>query len=165
MVSFYRDFLGMKVTKTSSQGTFFSSDPYGSDHEIALLKGRPDGDDPHLIQQISMRVETLADLHDFHERIQLAGYTPERVLSHASAIGCYFPDPEGNNTEVFWRTGYTSWMMVSIPIDIDRPDDEILADVRRHWEITRTVELGEPPDPATQEAVKQLLVAQRAAAG
>ncbi|TAK68253.1 MAG: hypothetical protein EPO13_11930 [Actinomycetota bacterium] len=148
MTEFYRDFIGMTVTKKSASGSFLSADPAAVDHEIALVKGRPSAEDPHLIQQISMRVETLADLKDFYERVRKAGYKLDRVVSHASAIGCYFRDPEGNPTEVFWLTGYESWGIVSIPIDLDLPDDEILAQVRGNWEQVRHLKMGEQPDEA-----------------
>jgi catechol-2,3-dioxygenase len=156
MAGFYRDFLGMTVTKTADNGVFLSSDPARSDHEIALLKGRPSLDDPHLIQQISLRVETLDDLRDFLRRIKAEGRL-ERVISHASAIGCYFRDPEGNTTEVFWRTGLPSWVMLSIPIDIERPNDEVMAYVRRGWELARHVDIGEKPDADTVAAIRSFV--------
>ena len=48
MVAFYRDFLGMQITKQNwDRGmVFLSSDPVASDHEIALMRGRPDDDNP-----------------------------------------------------------------------------------------------------------------------
>ncbi len=52
MVAFYRDFLGMKLTKRSDQMAFLSSDHERSDHEIALMTGRRSPEDPHLIQQV-----------------------------------------------------------------------------------------------------------------
>ena len=112
MVAFYRDTLGMQVTKQNWRlgAVFLSADPEAVDHEIALMRGRPSADDPHLIQQISMRVESLADLRTFHRRLVTEGYRIERVVNHASAIGCYFFDPEGNRTEVFWVTGRPSWV-------------------------------------------------------
>src|SRR5437773_9205871 len=83
MVGFYRDFLGMQVTKRNPKGgtVFLSSDPWASDHEIALIQGRPENDNPHLINQISMRVETLADLREFHNRILAEGYQLQRVVN------------------------------------------------------------------------------------
>src|SRR6476661_1375490 len=68
MVEFYRDFMGMQVTKRNAAGNmaFLSSDPQASDHEIALMRGRPEGENPKLIDQISLRVETLDGLRDFH---------------------------------------------------------------------------------------------------
>lgn len=151
MVAFYRDFLGMTVTKSSEMGTFLSADPERSDHEIALLKGRGSLEDPHLIQQISMRVETLDDLRDFHRRILDEGYPLDAVVCHASAIGCYFRDPEGNTTEVFWLTGLPSWVMLAVPIDINRPDDEVMADVHTTWEAVRDIPVGGKPDPEANE--------------
>jgi catechol 2,3-dioxygenase len=121
---------------------FLSSDPARSDHEIALMRGRPEHDDPHLINQISMRVETLDDLRDFHRRIKAKGYQIHRVVSHASAIGCYFADPEGNTTEVFWLTGRPSWVPVGEPIDVEQPDAVVMAQVDRLWKRLRHVPVG-----------------------
>ena len=67
MTAFYRDFLGMQVTKQDPEGRmmFLSSDPDSVDHEIALMTGRADDDGPPLIQQISLRVPSLDDLRTF----------------------------------------------------------------------------------------------------
>ena len=45
MVAFYRDTLGMRVTKQNWRAgiVFLSADPQGADHEIALFRGRPEG--------------------------------------------------------------------------------------------------------------------------
>jgi catechol-2,3-dioxygenase len=157
MASFYRDFLGMQVTKQSHEGKaiFLSSDPERVDHEIALMTGRPDDDDPHLIQQISLRVQSFEDLQEFHRRIKAAGYQIERVVTHLSAIGCYFFDPEGNRTEVFWLTGRPSWIMIGVPIDIERSQAEVMADIDRVWEKTRHVPVGGVPDTAALAAMEQ----------
>ncbi len=41
MVGFYRDFMGMQVTKQNWERgmVFLSADPKKSDHEIALMRG------------------------------------------------------------------------------------------------------------------------------
>jgi catechol-2,3-dioxygenase len=145
MAAFYRDFLGMQVTKRSlGRGiVFLSSDPAASDHEIALVQGRPDGEGPKLLDQISMRVETLGDLRDFHRRILDAGYQLDRVVNHGSAIGCYFFDPEGNRTEVFWRTGHGCWVPTSEPVDLADSDEAIVAHVERIIEREGAVPMGE----------------------
>jgi catechol-2,3-dioxygenase len=163
MAAFYRDFLGMQVTKQSPDGraVFLSSDPARVDHEIALMSGRPADDQAHLIQQISLRVNTLDDLREFKRRIQQEGYQIDRIVTHLSAIGCYFFDPEGNRTEVFWLTGRPSWVMIGIPIDIDRPEADLLAEIDRVWEQTRHVGVGMVPDAAAIAAMER---AYRAAA-
>jgi catechol-2,3-dioxygenase len=158
MTSFYRDFLGMQVTKQSpGRAVFLSSDPERVDHEIALMTGRQPAQDQdkQLIQQISLRVPSLEDLRTFKKRIQQEGYTIDQIVTHLSAIGCYFFDPEGNRTEVFWLTGRPSWIMIGVPIDIDRPDAEIMATIDRVWEQTRHVGMGTPPDEAAQAAMQR----------
>jgi len=64
MVTFYRDVMGMQITKQNwrAGAVFLSADPEAIDHEIALMRGRPRAEDPHLINQISLRVATLDDL-------------------------------------------------------------------------------------------------------
>ena len=144
MVAFYRDVMGMTITKQNwrAGAVFLSADPEAVDHEIALMRGRPSADDPHLIQQISMRVDTLDDLRAFYRRLRTEGYRIERVVNHASAIGCYFFDPEGNRTEVFWVTGRPSWVPVANSIDIEQPDDLVLAEVDELWKQVRHVPVG-----------------------
>jgi catechol 2,3-dioxygenase-like lactoylglutathione lyase family enzyme len=144
MVAFYRDVMGMQVTKQNWRlgAVFLSADPEAVDHEIALMRGRPSAEDPHLIQQISMRVATLDDLRTFHRRLRADGYRIEHVVNHASAIGCYFFDPEGNRTEVFWLTGRPSWVPVANPIDIEQPDEAVLAEVDALWNRVRDVPVG-----------------------
>ena len=156
MKDFYANFIGMTLTKVSAGAAFFSADPEACDHEIAMMAGRTTLDDPHWIQQISMRVDSLDDLRDFKRRIDEKGYTMDRLVTHASAIGCYFRDPENNPVEVFWLTGHTSWAQISIPIDIEQSDEAVMADVDRAFEISRHVELGKPATPETADAIRVL---------
>ena len=159
MKDFYANFMGMTLTKVGPLGAFFSADPDAVDHEIALINGRTSLEDPHLIQQISMRVDSLDDLRDFKKRIHEHGYTLDRIVTHASAIGCYFRDPENNPTEVFWLTGITSWAQIGIPIEIDQSDEEVMAEVRRSYEACQNVEMGKAPSPETQAAIRELSAA------
>ena len=156
MMDFYGNFMGMKLTKVGPLGAFYSADPEACDHEIALINGRPSLEDPKWIQQISMRVESLDDLRDFKRRVQERGYQMDRIVSHASAIGMYFRDPENNPTEVFWLTGHTSWAQVGIPIDIDQPDEEVMADVLRSYEAVKDVAMGTPANSDTVDAIREL---------
>ena len=156
MMEFYGNFMGMTLTKVGPLGAFFSADPEECDHEIALINGRASVEDPHWIQQISMRVETLDDLRDFKQRILEHGYQLDRIVTHASAIGCYFRDPENNPTEVFWLTGHTSWAQVGIPIDIDQSDEAVMADVQRSYDAVKNVPMGQPSSPETVAAIRDL---------
>jgi catechol 2,3-dioxygenase len=159
MVAFYRDVMGMRITKQNwrAGAVFLSADPDAVDHEIALMRGRPDAADPHLINQISMRVSSLDDLRAFRRRLIAEGYKIEGIVNHASAIGCYFFDPEGNRTEVFWVTGRPCWVPTANPIDIERTDEAVLADVDRVWNQLRDVPVGGrmTDETATIEVTRQ----------
>lgn len=156
MKEFYSGFMGMTLTKQNDVMAFYSTDPGRTDHEIALMKGRPTDDEQHIVQQISLRVATLDDLRDFYRRINDRGYKIDQLVTHASAIGCYFRDPEDNPTEVFWLTGLPSWVTVSAPIDIDRSDAEVMADVHRVWDQVRHVPMGHRPDAETFGVIREL---------
>ena len=156
MKEFYGTFMGMTLTKVGPAGAFYSADPDNFDHEIALVNGRESLEDPHLINQISMRVNSLNDLRDFKKRIIERGYQLNRIVTHASAIGCYFQDPEGNQTEVFWVTGLPSWAQIGIPIDIDQSDEQVMAEVNRSWDTVKHVAIGTVPTPETFEAIRDL---------
>ncbi len=156
MKDFWGNFMGMTLTKSSEGAAFYSADPQGVDHEIAIMEGRPDADDANLIQQISLRVASLDDVRGFKRRAIEKGYKIDRLVTHASAIGLYFRDPEGNRVETFWLTGLPSWAMIGVPINIDRPDAEVMADVKRVWEVSRKVEMGVTPKGELKEAIRQL---------
>ena len=156
MTEFWRDFMGMTLTKYSERGAFFSGDPAASDHEIALMLDPVAAAGGSNIQQISLRVDSLDDVRDFKRRVIERGYEIDQLVTHASALGLYFRDPEGNRVETFWLTGLPSWAMIGVEIDIDRPDEEVMEDVRRVWEIARNVEMGVAPEGDLKEAIAQL---------
>jgi catechol 2,3-dioxygenase-like lactoylglutathione lyase family enzyme len=145
MVAFYRDTLGMRVTKQNWHAgiVFLSADAASADHEIALFRGRPDGGETQLINQISLRVATLDDLRSFYRRFVAAGLRIDAVVNHVSAIGCYYFDPEGNRSEVFWVSGRACWVPIAHSIDIEQPDEKVLVEVDQLWERLRHVGMGE----------------------
>ena len=111
----------------------------------------PGGEEPKLIQQISFGCAALDDVRQFHRRLVAGGYRIQRVVNHASAIGCYFYDPEGNCAEVFWLTGRPSWVPVSNPIDLEQPDAAVLEEVDKLWRRVSDIGVGErmPQEPPT----------------
>jgi catechol 2,3-dioxygenase-like lactoylglutathione lyase family enzyme len=155
MTAFYRDFLGMTLTKQNMEwgAVFLSGDPEASDHEIALMKGEPQGTET-LINQISLRVDTLDEVRAVWRGLEQWGCKLHQVVSHVSAIGCYFFDPEGNRTEVFWLTGKTSWAVIGEPVDLSQSDDVIMAQVERGYERTRVIPMGGRTDQYLAPAVR-----------
>jgi catechol-2,3-dioxygenase len=104
-----------------------------------------------------MRVGSLDDLRTMHRRLLAEGYRIEGVVNHASAIGCYFFDPEGNRTEVFWVTGRPCWVPTATPIDIEQPDETVIAEVERIWNQLRHIPVGGrmTEESATVEVTRQ----------
>lgn len=153
MVAFYRDTLGMRITKQNWRAgiVFFSTDPDKADHEIALFRGRPEDADSRLISQISLRVATLDDLRVMHKKLLALGLRIDALVNHVSALGCYYFDPEGNRSEVFWVTGRPCWVPIAHLIDIHQPDAAVLAEIDALWQRLRHVGLGErmADEPAT----------------
>ena len=153
MVEFYRDTLGMRVTKQNWRAgiVFLSADPQGADHEVALFRGRPEDADSRLINQISLRVETLDDLRVMHKRLVAAGLRIDALVNHVSALGCYYFDPEDNRSEVFWVTGRACWVPIAHLIDIHQSDEAVMAEVDALWLRLRHVGMGErmANEPAT----------------
>ncbi|MBM4264594.1 MAG: hypothetical protein FJ145_24610 [Deltaproteobacteria bacterium] len=145
MVAFYRDTLGMRVTKQNWRAgiVFFSADPTRADHEIALFRGRADEVDSRVINQVSLQVATLEDLRKMHKKLVAEGLRIDALVNHVSALGCYYFDPEGNRSEVFWVTGRPCWVPIAHPIDIHQSDEAVLAEVEALWQRLRQVGMGE----------------------
>ena len=145
MVSFYRDILGMRVTKQNWRAgiVFFSSDPQGADHEIALFRGRPEDADSRVINQVSLRVATLNDLRVMHRKLVAEGLRIDALVNHVSALGCYYFDPEGNRSEVFWVTGRACWVPIAHLVDIHQPDEAVMAEVDALWKRLCHIGMGE----------------------
>ncbi len=153
MVGFYRDTLGMRITKQNwcAGIVFFSTDAERADHEIALFRGRPADADSRLINQISLRVETLDDLRVMHKKLLALDLRIDALVNHVSALGCYYFDPEGNRSEVFWVTGRPCWVPIAHLIDIHQSDEAVLAEIEALWQRLRHVGMGErmANEPAT----------------
>ena len=145
MVAFYRDTLGMRVTKQNWRAgiVFLSADPERADHEIALFRGRPEDVDSRVINQISLRVATLGDLRTIYRKLAAAGLKIDAVVNHVSALGCYYFDPEGNRSEVFWGTGRACWVPIAHLIDIEQADERVMSEIDTVWERLRHIGMGE----------------------
>jgi catechol-2,3-dioxygenase len=125
MIDFYSGFLGMSVTDRGPDDwiVFLSANPEAEHHEFVLVKSEDRKTDP---QQVSFTAASLADLRTFYAEILSRGYPVEMVVNHGNAIGCYFRDPEQNVVEVYWRTGRDWPQPYGDPIDLSKPEEELL---------------------------------------
>jgi len=131
MARFYKGPMGFFETDRGLLGTvqlvFLSRDP-GEHHQIVLASGRPEGAGFNLINQISLRVPDLATLRAVRNGVVAEPDISELITAtHGNAISIYFRDPEGNRLEVFLDTPWYCEQPLREPIDIDRPDAEVMA--------------------------------------
>src|SRR2546423_539103 len=132
MVDFYTNVLGLYITdRDDDLGLIFlSAQPDTEHHELLLTRGRDVPQGSKLIQQISFRCNELSDVVGFYGRLRDRGVTFDHIVTHGNAIGVYFLDPEGNRVEVYWNTGLQARQPFSMPVDLDKDPDEVMADVR-----------------------------------
>jgi catechol-2,3-dioxygenase len=48
------------------------------------------------------------------------------TLDHQSSVSVMLVDPEGNNLEIYWLTGLKADRLQAAPIDLDRPEAELM---------------------------------------
>lgn len=136
MARFYVDVLGFAVTDKGDFGAmqvvFMSRDP-GEHHQIVLTNGRPSNipmntvnpDYGPVIQQISFKMPSLADLRDMKSRLEQGGATGITSAAHGNAWSLYAHDPEGNYIEFFVDTDWYASQPFYVPLDLSKTDEEI----------------------------------------
>ena len=135
MIEFYGRVLGLRVTDRGRlplpgdpQIAFLSRDP-GEHHQIALVEGRddaaPDGGGARIVNQISFRVVSLADLRQAHAELVRQDIGPTFALNHGNAWSVYTHDPEGNMVELYVDSPWYVPQPVTDPLDLSQSDDEI----------------------------------------
>jgi catechol-2,3-dioxygenase len=132
MEAFYTRVLGLLVTDRGALPhgptlTFLSHDP-DQHHQLVLVTGRPPGVEYNVVNQISFKVSTLADLKTMHARLREEGIKDFRIVTHGNAWSVYFGDPEGNRVELFVDTPWHTPQPFAEPFDIEAPVEAILAE-------------------------------------
>jgi|GEM_PF-103838 catechol 2,3-dioxygenase-like lactoylglutathione lyase family enzyme len=132
-INFYQNILGLTMSDDDrAHGlVFFSSHPDDEHHEVLLTTGRTVPIEAKLIQQISFRCETLADVIAYWKRFVANDVKILYTVTHGNAVACYFFDPDDNICEVYWRTGLKARQGFLVGVDLNLPEDEILAYVRQ----------------------------------
>ena len=131
MEDFYTRVLGLLVTDRGGLPggptlTFLSHDP-DQHHQLVLVTGRPPGVEYNVVNQISFKVPTLADLKALHARMREEGIKDFRIVTHGNAWSVYFGDPEGNRVELFVDTPWHTPQPFAEAFDIEAPVEAILA--------------------------------------
>jgi catechol 2,3-dioxygenase-like lactoylglutathione lyase family enzyme len=110
---------------------FLSRDP-DEHHQIVMASGRPAELNFNVVNQISLRADSLATLKAFHARLNAAGVREMLPVTHGNAMSVYFRDPEGNRLEIFIDTPWyvTQPMRVTLPIEL--PEGELMQWMEEH---------------------------------
>ena len=117
----------IQIERIVSHGNAFGM--YFFDPEF-VLSSRVTRDDAKVIQQISFKVPEIQDMREYRRRLLDENIQIERIVSHGNAFGMYFFDPEGNRIELYYRTGLPVPQPHGDLIDLERSDEELMADAR-----------------------------------
>jgi len=130
--AFYRDIVGLTVTdEDPGMGlVFMSARPEEEHHELLLCGGRNVDSDAKVVQQLSFRCNTLDDVIGYHKLFKEHGVKVDRMVTHGNAISVYFYDPENNRIELYYTTPFKVRQPLGEPIDLDKPDGDLLAFAR-----------------------------------
>ncbi len=126
---FYSRVMGLEIADEDLEGrgmVFLSAHPDEEHHEFVIMKGRTGGSDAQVIQQLSFKVDTLAELKDFHTVFKQEGVEIQRTVSHGNAFGMYATDPEGNTIEVYYKTGFPVPQPHGDPVDLDASEEDLI---------------------------------------
>lgn len=134
MIGFYERVLGFEVTDRGPLAPdgpeiVFLSQTARAHHQLALVTGRTeDGPSPNLHHVAYRTTGTLDDLKALHAELQAEpDVTAIRPRTHGNAWSVYFADPEGNGVEIFLDTPWHVAQPCGIPLDLDRPTEELVA--------------------------------------
>ena len=139
MEDFYTRLLDFTVTDRGHLETpkgpvelvFLSRDP-DEHHQIVLASGRPESIGFNVINQISLKADSLASLRTIHRRLQderTAGIMP---VTHGNALSVYAPDPEGNRLEFYLDLPWYVSQPVRVPVELAQADEPLMQMLEAH---------------------------------
>ncbi|MCI2807650.1 VOC family protein [Eoetvoesiella caeni] len=139
MEQFYQGLLGFFVTDRGTLSgpsgefklVFLSRDP-DEHHQIVLATGKPDSVSFNVINQISLRADSLDTLRDLYDKLAEAGASDIQPVTHGNAISVYLRDPEGNRLELFIDTPWYVDQPMRVPVDFRQSNDELMQSVEAH---------------------------------
>ena len=136
MVDFYTNVVGLVVSDRgiSSRGgelAFMTAAPGPSPpvrHRFGARAGGRQHGQPAVVQGARSRcAEDAATAAPARP-----GSTPSGRPATATRVSCYFPDPEGNQIEIYMDTPWYVPQPHGVPIDLSLPNDAIMAETEQH---------------------------------
>jgi catechol-2,3-dioxygenase len=129
LAEFYRDVMGMQIVGGTDERhpfgatAFLSSRPGEEAHEIAMFNN------PQLAHR-AFKVGSLRALKRFYQKIVGRGIPIKFEFNHGISLAFYFPDPEGNMIEVYWRTGVECPQPCAKTVDLTKSESELLEELQ-----------------------------------
>ena len=109
---------------------FLSRDP-NEHHQIVLVEGRSGSLDELVINQISLRVGSLAELKERYKLVKRETEASDiNPTDHGTAWSLYFRDPEKNRIELFVDSPWYVEQPRVDPLDLEASDTDIVARTR-----------------------------------
>jgi catechol 2,3-dioxygenase len=140
MIDFYTQVLGFEVTDRGPLGPdgteiVFLSQTARHHHQVAFVTGRDQPERSNSVHHVAFR--SAGDLDDL-KALKSTLEADERVsgimpLTHGNAWSVYFRDPERNGVEIFIDTPWHVSQPQGEPLDLDRPNDEIVEATRARF--------------------------------
>jgi len=133
MTRFYQELLGLLETDRGvvhgNTPVVFMSRSARDHHQVVLAGGRTAEPGAKLINQISLRVDSLGDLRSiFQTASERTDVSNLRAVTHGNAYSVYFSDPEGNQLEFFTDAPWYVEQPIIDPLDLSKSDEEILSE-------------------------------------
>jgi catechol-2,3-dioxygenase len=130
MVDYYRKHLGFVVSDKGVASTghrlyFMTQDPE-IHHQLVLFDGKPTDLPFNPVNQLSLLMDSLADLQSYYQRAVRAGIQGIEQVDHGNAWSIYFKDPEGNPLELYVDSPFFTAQPCREPLDLDLPEEEVL---------------------------------------
>lgn len=110
---------------------FFSRDP-DEHHQIVMAGGRPGDVGFNVINQISLKADSLATLKLMHARLKAEAVREIAPVTHGNALSIYARDPEGNRLELYLDLPWYVTQPVAVPVDLSADEARIMADAESH---------------------------------
>jgi catechol-2,3-dioxygenase len=138
MADFYARVLGFAVSDRGELDTprgkvslvFLTRDPR-EHHQIVLVEGRSGSLDDRVINQISLRVDTLTELKARYDLVKRESEVSDiNPTDHGNAWSLYFRDPEKNRIELFVDSPWYVEQPRVDPLDLEANEKDIVARTR-----------------------------------
>ena len=110
---------------------FLSRDP-DEHHQIVLISGRPEHVPFNVINQISLKGDSVASLRALHAKLMDEGLQGAMPVTHGNALSIYVPDPEGNRLELYVDLPWYVSQPMRVPVDLAQPDDALMQMLETH---------------------------------